>query len=140
MKARNFETRQVEHPEKKVSKSTGEILKVTQYSDDNWKTVYESSDIITLGSGKTCQRFVKADLTDAEMEQIETAKGEATLRKICEEVAGLAKRIENASKNSGIIMEQDKLVATNDFARHQIATALEKLMGTETKKGVQLPF
>jgi hypothetical protein len=140
MQERKFETRQIEHPEKKVSKSTGEILKVTQYSDDNWNTVYESSDIITLGSGKTCKRFVKADLTDDEMEQIETAKGEATLRKICEEVASLAKRIENASKNSGIVMEQDKLVATNDFTRHQIATALEKLMGTEQKNKVALPF
>ncbi len=140
MKARNFETRQIDHPEGKVSKTSGEVLKVTQYSDDNWKTVYESSDLITLGSGKTTQRFVKADLTDEEIELIETQKGEATLRKICEEVASLAKRIENASKNSGIILEEDKLTATNDFARSMIAGALEKLMGTDTKKGVVLPF
>jgi hypothetical protein len=140
MKAYNFETRNIEHPEGKRSKSTGNVLKVTQYSTDGFKTVYESSDIITLGSGKDVKRYLKAELSEAELKDIMTKKGETTLRKICSEAAALAKRIENAAKNSGVILSGDQVIATNDFTRHMVATALDKLMGAEDKEGVMLPF
>lgn len=140
-KARAFKTRNVPHPEGKKSKRTGEVLTVTQYSTDDFKTVYTSSDIITLGGGKTVKRFLISDLTDDEVKTIKTLKGDETLRKIMLRVNQIAEKISNTAKNSGVILDNDKRVATNDFIRHHIASALDDLMQVkDNDKSVNLPF
>ena len=135
-KARKFETRKADHPQGKLSKKTGEPLMITEYSDDQWKTVYVSSDIITCDGA----RYLKADLTDAELKALKADKGDDVMREIMKHAHKLAKRIENASKNSGVTLNGDKINATNDFVRVQVAGALDKLLGKKEEQAVKLPF
>lgn len=137
-KSKKFETRNVDHPEGKKSKKTGEVLKVTQYSLDGFKTIYTTADVITLDQA---HRFLIGDLTDAELAEVKTLKGDKVLRDIMTRCHALAKKIENTAKNSGVILQDDKRIATNDFIRSYMATALDRLMQVkEQRSEVNLPF
>jgi hypothetical protein len=135
-KAKAFETKNIPHPEGKKSKKTGEVLKVTQYHFGG--KVYGTADVITLDKNT---RFLIEDLTDAEYKQVKTLKGDKVLRDIMTRCHALAKKIENTATSSGVILEHDKRVATNDFVRSYMATALDRLMQVkEEKSKVALPF
>lgn len=139
-KARAFETISENHPDGKVSKSTGEVLTVTYYSDDEFKTRFNSSDLITLGTGKDTLRWVKADLTPDEIAMIKACKGDDVMRKIMSEALALAKRINNAAKNNGVALSEDKKTTVNDFVRVHLVAALDTFMGAKQDDKVNLPF
>lgn len=138
-KVSNFEMKSIDHPEGKKSKATGKVIKVTLYCLGDQE--YTTADVITLKVGKEKLRFLIDDLTDDELTQVKVLKGEQVLREIMTTAHQLAKKINNTAKSAGVILHNERRVATNDFIRNHIATALDSLMNVKAEKeGVKLPF
>jgi len=133
-----FKTHQIDHPDGKLGKD-GKLLRPTVYTAPDG-TEYSSSDILTVGSGKTAERYIKADLTDAEKKSLKTNKGTLALRKLADIISDFDKRVQNAVKNGGIITsEEDREVLAN-YSIGKVNGAVNALRNVKTDKASDNPF
>jgi hypothetical protein len=133
-----FKTHQIEHPDKKVGKD-GKVLQVTVYTAPDGNE-YTSSDIITVGSGKTAQRYLKSELTDAEMKQLKSDKGMLVLRKLANVIADFEKRVENAMRNGGVVLSAEDRETLANYAIGKTNSAVESLRKTKSVDADDNPF
>lgn len=100
---------------------------------------YTDGDVITLGSGKTVERYQRSELTDNELADIRSSKGKLAARKICSLVKNIDRRVKNLLANPDQSLTDDERKVLANFLIGNVNSATDKLEGVQAEDS-NLPF
>lgn len=105
------------------------------YSDNDGNEV----KVITEGTGKNTVRWIRSELTENELADIQNTKGKLAARKICALAKEIDKRVKNLLNNQDQKLSEAELEMLSNFLGNTTVSAQDKLAGVaEVDTG--LPF